>query len=55
MNKVFETIPKQFNCAGFTIKVELEDHLNGNNYGCFCFVLNTIKLSIELSSLSSLI
>ena len=33
MNKVFETIPKQFNCAGFTIKVEIEDYLNGNNYG----------------------
>ena len=45
MNKVFETIPKQFNCAGFTIKVELEDHLNDNNYGCFCDATNTIKLA----------
>ena len=45
MNKVFETIPKQFNCAGFTIKVEIEDHLNGNNYGYFCDATNTIKLA----------
>lgn len=45
MNKMFENIPKQFNCAGFTIKVEIENHLNDNQYGCFCDATNTIKIA----------
>ena len=41
-------IPKQFNCAGFTIKVEIEDRLEHNQYGYFCDAINTIKLTKTL-------
>lgn len=38
-------IPKHFECAGFTIKIEIVDKLKSNNYGQFCDATNTIKIA----------
>lgn len=38
-------IPASFNCAGFTIKVELYDKLPNNNYGDFDDARNIIRLA----------
>lgn len=39
------TIPKEFKCAGFTIKVTIVDSLPDNEYGNFCDATNEIKIA----------
>lgn len=45
-------LPSSFNCAGFTIKVEIVDKLPDNEYGDFEDVTNVIKLakSVEVDN-----
>lgn len=38
-------IPSSFECAGFTIKVEIVDSTKNNSYGQFCDATNTIKIA----------
>lgn len=39
------TIPSEFKCAGFTIKVIIEDELEGGEYGNFCDAKNEIRIA----------
>ena len=41
-------LPSEFKCAGNTIKVELVEKTNDNNYGNWCDATNTIAKTIEL-------
>lgn len=38
-------IPSEFKCAGFTIKVSVEDSLPNDDYGTFCDATNEIKIA----------
>lgn len=38
-------IPSEFKCAGFTIKVKIEESLPDNEYGHFCDALNEISIA----------
>lgn len=38
-------LPSEFKCAGFTIKVIIEDKLPNNDYGYFCDAKNEIRIA----------
>lgn len=41
-------LPSEFKCAGNTIKVELVEREDNNNYGNWCDATNTIAKTVEL-------
>lgn len=42
-------IPKEFNCAGNTITVQIVNKLKDNEYGNWCDAINTIKIARTIS------
>lgn len=42
---IYSYIPSSFNCAGFTIKIEIYDKLPDNNYGDFSDAKNLIRIA----------
>lgn len=43
-------LPSEFKCAGFTIKVIIEDELPNGDYGSFCDARNEIKIARTVKS-----